>query len=138
MELIPVLAEWHQQQWKNSGPDRERLILSRVGDSGIPKTFIALHNGELAGFVCLIEHNAPTRPDLTPWLVSLFVHPRFRGCGIGSALVEHCTLYATALGFKKLHLYTSSAVLFYKNLGWNSVDTFELAEKTEVILSKNC
>lgn len=95
-----------------------------------------MHGVEPAGFVSLIAANAPSRPDLSPWLASLFVHPMFRKNGIGTALVEHCAEYATTLGLSKIHLYTSSAVEFYRNLGWEIVDTFEIEEKTEVIMSK--
>jgi hypothetical protein len=70
-ECIPLLAAWHHQQWHNSGHDREALISSRTGADDIPQTFVAMCGETPVGFVCLLVNNAPSRPDLTPWLAYL-------------------------------------------------------------------
>lgn len=138
LEHIPLLAKWHHQQFKNSGADREVLILARTGENDIPKTFIARLGEMPIGFVCLIENNATSMPELTPWLASLYVQPEHRSKGVGQALIERCITHTSEAGFSKLHLYTSSAVDFYKKLGWQQLGNFSIMGKTEIILAKSC
>lgn len=137
-EYIPLLADWHRQQWSNSGHDRTALISSRTGVGNIPKTFVAMCEGAPVGFVCLLVSNAPSRPDLTPWLASLFVKTEFRNAGIGKALLQHCSDYAAEIGFSRIYLYTSTAVDYYKRLGWNQIDNFDIHGKSKIILSRSC
>ena len=46
----------------------------------VPMTLIALLNGELAGSCRICEDDFDgARPNLTPWLATLFVLPEYRG-----------------------------------------------------------
>lgn len=113
------------------------LLHSRSVLSDIPKTFVAMNGNNPVGFVSLIKSNVPSQPDLTPWLVSLYVHEDCRRQGIGRALVDKCVEQASAAGFSKVYLYTSTAVEYYVNLGWVIVGEVEMFGKNKTILCSN-
>lgn len=104
MPISRLALNWHLNQWKHSAPDRVVLIGSRAGEFGVPKTFVAMVNNVPVGFVSLIENNVPSRPDLIPWLASLYVHDDFRGNGIGRTLVDRCLVQARVDGHSRLYL----------------------------------
>jgi len=136
-DCIPTLAVYHKSQWEDSGPDRMALFHSRATFSDIPKTFVAMKDNNPVGFISLIKSNVPSQPDLTPWLVSLYVHEDFRQQGIGRALVDKCIEHASVAGFSKVYLYTSTAVQYYLNFGWVIVGEVEVFGKIKTILCNN-
>lgn len=61
------------------------------------------------------------RPDLTPWLAEVFVHPAFRGRGYATALVRRVEAFATAASPQDVWLCTWTAEPLYARLGWHRV-----------------
>lgn len=92
-----------------------KLFLS--DDDLIPSTFIAKENN-LMGSASIIEQDMDTRPELTPWLASVFVAPEYRNNGVGSSLVKHIMQTAKQAGIEKLYLFTPDRETFYEKLGW--------------------
>jgi len=97
--------------------------LLRDGFSGNPKfrVVIAEWDGEPAGFA-LFFYNYSTwqgRPGL--YLGDLFVRRRYRGKGIGKALLLHLAKIAVEEGCGRLQWqvldWNTSAITFYKSLG---------------------
>ncbi|OAH97468.1 GCN5 family acetyltransferase [Methylomonas methanica] len=123
---IPTLAKWHQAEWADLNPgqtleqriDRMQAYLS---SALIPSTFIYKHEDQLAGSAAIIESDMDTRPELTPWLASVYVAPEFRRKGIGAKLVKHVMLQAKTAGVAKLYLFTPDQADFYKKLGWTAL-----------------
>jgi N-acetylglutamate synthase-like GNAT family acetyltransferase len=68
------------------------------------------------------------RPDLEPWLASVFVDPEERGRGIGSQLVEFIMLQARERRFTRLYLFTPDRQTFYQRLGWRLRETLSYHE----------
>jgi N-acetylglutamate synthase-like GNAT family acetyltransferase len=126
---IPVLADWHHHEWSSLNPgqtvdQRIESMQSYLSDDLVPSTFIA-KGTHLMGSAAIIENDMDTRPELTPWLASVFVAPEFRNRGVGSRLVEHVIEEARKTGIKELYLFTPDCVSFYERLGWRVLSNEE-------------
>lgn len=123
---IPTLAAWHHQEWAhlNPGGTLEKRIakMQTYLEAGlVPSTYIYKQNGQLTGSAALIECDMDTRAELTPWLASVFVSPKFRRQGIGSALVRHVMLQAQLADLPRMYLFTPDQADFYQKLGWQTL-----------------
>ncbi|MBI4764061.1 MAG: GNAT family N-acetyltransferase [Deltaproteobacteria bacterium] len=122
---IPVLADWHHREWSYLNPNEtveQRIadMQSYLTDRLVPSTFIAKEE-ELLGSAAVIEHDLDTRPELSPWLASVFVAPEHRGKGAGSKLVIHVMEKAREAGISALYLFTPDKEHFYQKLGWQTI-----------------
>jgi GNAT superfamily N-acetyltransferase len=125
-ELIPVVAQWIFDEWPFLFPRKTlrnitALFRERVHKRKLPLTLVAFKGEKPVGTVSLKEFDLETRKDLTPWLTSLFVVKRWRGKGIGTALMKAAESKAAELGIHKLFLLTADSDLafrFYSRLGW--------------------
>ena len=96
-DLINILANYHAEAFGDSHgrtpTDRAKEMhehaLKGPGSSAVPMTLVALIENELAGScrICKDDFDG-VRPNLTPWLATLFVLPSHRGKGVGSALAN--------------------------------------------------
>ncbi len=124
---IPALAAWHFAQWGELNPandvaTRIARFETHVHRSGVPTTFVACDDGELLGSASLVAHDLDIRPQLTPWLASVFVSPSHRSRGIGRLLVQRMMDEARDLGLPRLHLFTLDQEQFYASLGWTLIE----------------
>jgi len=121
---VPTVARWlHDTWWAEDGwslTDTEAFLRAACGPAA-PIAFVAEADGTPLGTATLDVDDLAVRPDLTPWLASVFVAPSRRGRGIGRALVRHVEATARALGYARLWLYTPDAAAFYDRLGWRPV-----------------
>lgn len=101
----------------------------------IPITFVAMSEDVLLGSASLIAHDMDTRMDLSPWLASVYVAPRHRNQGVGSALAESAVKEAKELAVKTLYLFTPDRVEFYLRLGWSVFERTEYRGENETIMS---
>lgn len=121
--LVPELALLHFEQWGYLRPgqtleERTARLQNACGRGGVPTVVVALEDGALRGSAMLIASDMDTRPDLAPWLAGVYVLAEHRARGFGSALVRRMESEASALGIRRLYLYTPSASDFYAELGW--------------------
>ena len=126
---IATLALWHQDEWSHLNPGEtleQRTLRMRpyLNDDFIPSTFIARDNS-LIGSAAITAQDMQSRPQLTPWLASVFVSPGNRNRGIGSRLVLHVMTEAKKASIKKLYLYTPDKKEFYLKLNWTIMNTEE-------------
>ncbi|MGR8931111.1 MAG: GNAT family N-acetyltransferase [Gammaproteobacteria bacterium] len=126
---IAQLALWHHQEWAALNPGRtlkQRIeyMQSYLDKNLIPSTFVIKHQ-TLMGSAAIVANDMETRPELTPWLASVFVAPQFRNRGVGSAVVQHVMQQAQAAGIPKLYLFTPDRMSFYARLGWHIVSEEE-------------
>ena len=102
---IPALADiWHEVLGKIWVPDVPAYsVITRLKESrnnqALPITFIAL-DGDLPVGMCSLRENDGIRPDLTPWLGSLVVDPKYQKQGIGRILIDVTVLKAKELGLE--------------------------------------
>lgn len=125
-EHIPTLATWHQREWAHLNPggtlEKRMDKMQRYLDDGlVPSTFVCKYDGQLAGSAAIVESDIDSRPELTPWLASVFVAPAFRRRGLGSELVKHAMRQAALAGIRSLYLFTPDRAAFYQKLGWQTV-----------------
>lgn len=134
LELGPLLAGWHAEEWAHLYPpdvwNREVATaeFAAMGTPGtIPTTWIAFDGDgrravDVMGSVSLTaSDDLPGFEALTPWLVSLFVHPRFRSRGVGGLLVEHLLGQARGMGVERVHLFTAGQEAYYLARGWRTL-----------------
>lgn len=73
--------EWTRQSWRED-------FAADCGNAGVPSVFVAERAGIPVGTASLVAEDMSIRPDLTPWLASVYVIDQQRGQGIASALVR--------------------------------------------------
>jgi N-acetylglutamate synthase-like GNAT family acetyltransferase len=125
---IPELAAiWHQILGIIWVPDIsiERVVArfqEHLNENQLPLTLVAFYNEKPIG-MCSLRDNDGIRPDLSPWLGSLVVHPDYQREGIALKLINAIKLKAKQLGFDKLYLFTFDSTLphYYSKQGWNQI-----------------
>ena len=136
-ELAPLVAEWLVEAFANPGSrsveDMTALILAPL--VGPEETFVLFERDRPVGTASLAAEDLATRPDLTPWLAGVFVHPAFRGRGYATALVRRMEAFAIAASLPALWLYTWTAELLYARLGWHRVG-LEQNRGSDVVLMR--
>ncbi len=142
MTIVPLLrhpehrarlAALHGAEWRHlyeDGWDEATALAELAAEraEGLPRTLVALDDdGALAGSVSLVLRDLPSRPDLDPWLASLYVLPAWRGRGLGGRLVRAIEAEGSALGFDRLFAFTESATPFFVGLGFTVLERAEAA-----------
>ena len=143
--FIPTLARWHYHQWNYLSPGdsierRVEGLHKHLGKTQIPTTFVAYNPAEggtetVIGSASLIAADMDTRPELSPWLASVYVDEQRRRQGIGSALVRRVAEEATALGAETLYLFTPDQERFYAGLGWVVVERCTYRGYPQVVMA---
>lgn len=110
----------HEEFWLTVPGASEDGMWGRLGQAArtdrMPLCLLALHEGELAGAVNLVDNDDEDHADWHPWLAGMVVAERFRGRGVGSCLVLGLLKEAWKLGFERVHFGTDSPG-FYLRLG---------------------
>jgi GNAT superfamily N-acetyltransferase len=123
-EFVGVpLADWTQDLW-----DAQGLSIT---------TFVALEDGLVMGTASLDANDLPVRPNLTPWLASVFVDPEHRSKGIASQLVARVEQEARDRGVMRLHLHTTDRESFYAEHGWAVLERLTTWNLATVVMVKN-
>ncbi len=139
-DCLETLAQWHHEEWRALNPgdtveQRQSRMRAHLAKRQIPTTFVALDGGTLLGSACLLADDMHQHRDLTPWLASVFVAPKHRGGGVGSALVRRVVAEARALGVETLYLYTPDRESFYARTVWSVMERTEYMGTEVVIMS---
>lgn len=125
-QLVPVCASWAFDTWGkyNASYTLDKRIESftqHCNKDQIPLTILALNEDGVPIGMASLRSNDGIRPDLSPWLGSVFVDPPFRSRGIATRLVQEIGNIARGLGFKSIYLLTYEETLprWYATLGWD-------------------
>lgn len=121
-DLLPIVAKWLWQEWaRHKGRSIEQVITrlaARQATLGPEQTFVVLDRDTPAATASLVHHDLDPRPDLTPWLASVYVDPAYRGRGHAVRLVHAVEAAAMAGGIRRLWLHSEHAAGLYAKLGW--------------------
>lgn len=126
-DAVPMVAMWAQKQWGHLAPEvtleqRTALFAQRATAGRIPEMLVAVADGQVVGMASIVANDLSTRPDLTPWMASVYVIPGLRGRGIGSLLVQAILNEARQMGLTRLYLITPDKMAFYARLGWREME----------------
>lgn len=125
-DFIPVCASWAFGQWGcQSGGSFERAnkrFTEGANKTSIPLTLVAIADGKPAGMISLWVSDFDGRPDLSPWLASVYVHPFHRNKGIALSLVKRLEAEALRLDYKRLYLVTEESKGLYEKNGWQEIN----------------
>jgi N-acetylglutamate synthase-like GNAT family acetyltransferase len=143
LEAMPghfaCVAQWHHQECERQGVKsslalRQQRLVLHVQETRIPKTLIALRDGQLVGCVSLVNYTyrsserMPKVASESPvWLSNLFVLEDQRHQGIGSALIDAAKKYACDIGQEELWLSATDYTDYYQKRGWEIVRRTRLA-----------
>jgi GNAT superfamily N-acetyltransferase len=139
-QFCEVLAEWHHSEWgRSSGAllcDSIGLLDRSKSASHLPLVIVAFRKVPV-GMAMLVEHDMPSRKDLTPWLSALYVPTSERNNGVGSCLVARVVAEAWRLAYKQIYLFTSDRVGFYNNLDWQVLEKMHYRNSSVAIMIKS-
>lgn len=119
-EAIPAIAKWLHKEWAQASYSLQDIVLRTqrcLNKDKLPRTLVALYKGLPAGTVSLWHNDLRIRPDLSPYLVALYIRKRMRGQGLGKALLAAAEKAAVDLGYPSLYLITDM-VDYYEKAGW--------------------
>ncbi len=124
-DAVAACARWEHEEWGR--PLAETLAdFAAARADRLPLTVVALDAaGTPAGMVSLWKDDCPLRPDLAPWLASLYVTPEARGQGLGGALLARGEAEARRLGIGRLYLMTQHSEAHYRAHGWHAFDRID-------------
>jgi len=125
---ITQLATWFQDEWRHYNPEcsvqsRSEELKAKIDKNKLPLTMVATANGEILGTYSLDLSDLAIRPNLSPWLASVFVNPKYRKQGIGTLLVKESLRQAYSLGIGTFYLFTKrQQAPWYTSMGWQTIE----------------
>ncbi|WP_423823735.1 GNAT family N-acetyltransferase [Salinisphaera sp. SPP-AMP-43] len=127
---LAVISGWTYDMWGDLHPEKGPMEWfaenqKNCSPAGVPSVFVASRQGQPVGTASLVSQDMNARPELTPWLASVYVVPEARGQGIASALVQRVEREARHAGVERLYLYTPDQQRLYQRLGWQAQEHLE-------------
>ncbi|MEI7478619.1 MAG: GNAT family N-acetyltransferase [bacterium] len=113
--------EWGSDKSEQGIKKTKDRILGRLNTDKVPLIFIPFSADKCIGTVAIVEDDLEKRPDLTPWIASVYIDKEYRGHGIAKLLVEAAMKKAKALGLKIIYLHTETAHGLYEKMGWKKL-----------------
>lgn len=121
-ELFDLYRQFYEQEADYA--TAEAFICDRIRN-GESTVFLALEDGEPAGFVQLYPSFCSVDAVKIQILYDLYVKPEFRGRGIGEALMRRAARFSTESGAKRIDLLTGkdnrAAQALYEKLDYQRV-----------------
>lgn len=126
-EHIETIAQWHQAEWHHINPgatteSRVATYSNYLSEETIPCCILALSSEQPVGSASLVASDMETRPELGPWLASLYVHPDWRRQGIATQLIKRILSIAKHCKIQRLYLFTPDQKAFYADRGWHALE----------------
>lgn len=115
-------VDWFASKWGIPKKEYEKSFSEALsGEYPLPQWYVALNeNGDIVGGCGLIENDFVDRTDLSPYVCSVFVEPKYRLNRIASLLLINVRRHAAELGFEKLYLCTDHTN-FYERCDWKHI-----------------
>jgi ribosomal protein S18 acetylase RimI-like enzyme len=144
-KTIYTVASWNQAYWGSQYPDifdgddfQSEFESHAKSTKGLPRTFIAKLNNELAGAVSIESEPAVDGWAFGPWVSNLYVSEDFRGHGIGNYLMEMALVkLKEEFNYEKAYIWTdASNEEYYTRRLWTAVAGTELGERRILVFEK--
>ena len=139
-DLAPTVAGWIWNEWSRNGGFTLEQTLEYVTASSagkdIPQCFVLLDDGQPIGTSSLVVADLKERPNLTPWMASVFVVPEARRRGHVIPLVQAVEAAAQAAGVRTLWLHTDTAERIYAKARWRPVEVVQREGKNAATLMR--
>ena len=143
-ETIYTVASWNQSYWGTQYPDifegddfQSEFESHATNKQGLPRTYIAKLNGELAGAITIELEPAIDSWSFGPWVSNLYVAEGFRDQGIGNYLMEMALVKLKELKHEKAYIWTdASNEEYYTRRLWAAVADTELGERRILVFEK--
>jgi len=128
-QALPAIAEWYFAQWGylHEGETPQQSV-ERLHDylnrDRIPFMLVGVDGDEVCAVAQLkYREMGAMYPDKEHWLGGVFVPPRYRGSGFGSAIATEIATRAAEYGVEVLHLQTERLDGgLYARLGWEPIE----------------
>jgi GNAT superfamily N-acetyltransferase len=143
-KIIYTVASWNQAYWGTQYPDifdgddfQATFEEHAKNKEGLPRTYIAKLNGELAGVISIESEPAMDDWDFNPWVGNLYVAEDLRNQGIGNYLLEMALIKLKELKYEKAYIWTdASNEEYYTRRLWTAVAGTELGERRILVFEK--
>jgi ribosomal protein S18 acetylase RimI-like enzyme len=143
-KTIYIVASWNQAYWGTQYPDifdgddfQSEFEAHAKNTEGLPRTYIAKLNGELAGVITIESEPAMDGWDFNPWVSNLYVAEDFRNQGVGNYLLEMALVKLKELKYEKAYIWTdASNEDYYTRRLWTAVAGSELGERRILVFEK--
>lgn len=127
-QFIGQIAEWNVNEWpdhyrRGGIEDASIELQNSLNKDHLPITLVGMMGGNLVGSVSLVVTDLPGRPDLGPWLTSLYVHPDCRGFHVVEKLLCGGLHQFSELGEPHVYAWLEKNVYVYQRWGWRLFET---------------
>jgi GNAT superfamily N-acetyltransferase len=123
--FIRALAEFERAPGEVTATE-EGLLRDGFGPNPYYYCLIAEHDGRSAGFAFYFFNYSTWKGRPGIYLEDLFVHPEFRGLGIGKALLQKVAAIAVEKGCQRMQWevldWNTPAIDFYRAMGADFLD----------------
>ncbi|WP_104204528.1 GNAT family N-acetyltransferase [Billgrantia saliphila] len=138
---VPTVASWTYAEWGHLNPGYTaaswcEAFRRECGDGGVPSIFVAMEGDQPVGTAALMARDMDSRPELTPWLASVFVLPEWRGQGIASRLIRRVEAEAAGCGVDLFYLFTPDQQALYRRLGWQDHEDVDYRGEAVTIMTR--
>ncbi|CCD90015.1 Conserved protein of unknown function; putative GCN5-related N-acetyltransferase [Bradyrhizobium sp. ORS 285] len=129
-------AYWRALTGHDTALGYEEFLKNAARSARLPMVLVARRGPMYVGSANLLASEMTIRPALSPWMAQLFVTDSSRGRGVGSALIQAMMNRAFALGFQRVHLFTSGPLpAYYAAQGWKPVEEVEYLGKMRTVMA---
>lgn len=132
-----------QCSWQSTGNYLSELVSDDCLEAN-EKVFAAVENGEIVGYVALlnecvaeVNESSINLGEINVWLDFLFVNDAYRGQGISIKLIDKIFEYCKNAGIDKVYLITDSHEKMYEKYGFKNIGNAVLGrDENAIIMSK--
>ncbi len=145
-DCLQACAAWAYGRWgvqKKDGSLERAISIFEGGmqKDTIPLTLVAINLATdlPVAMGSLWIKDGTEWPEKTPWIASVYTLYRYRGLGLAKQIIKRLEAEAINIGFQKVYLQSGSAANFYRNLGYEEIETIKTnvtASGTETLFIK--
>jgi len=145
-DLVPAVAKTTFEQWPaemadygHTSPETvaDWILANQMHKDKIPLMLVGVINGEAVATAGLDKDDMNSGPykDVGPWMVSIFVHPKYRGMSLAQRMIKEIMGLGKRMGIRTVYLWTEHAASLYTRFGWTKVDEIDYVRKRVTIMT---